>query len=388
MLIAAVLSAWVQFAADGAPHARALVTTACPALRADGARIPMRMRAPIDLDRHWDEAVCDAPLPPHAKALAVDNTPLPAVPRTVRTIVVFGDTGCRMKGGEQQNCGDLANWPFARIARSIAHVHPDVAIHVGDYYYRENNCAPGIQGCINYWGDTSMSWVADWFVPAAPIFARVPLLLSRGNHEDCKRGGAGWYRYLEPSAATACADPVPVDEGTMPYAVAFDRLRVVMLDSASDASDTPADPARTAYYQRALDAAAALGGGGEGWIVTHRPPYANANMTAVLKAKPAEFAPFTLVLAGHVHDFATANLTGFPPLIVNGEGGDDLDEAGTVGEFINGNGYAFASPAPFATKQFGFAVYTRTAQGWSISLRDADGIERRACAFAHGAVGC
>jgi hypothetical protein len=235
-----------------------------------------------------------------------------------------------------------------------------------------------------------MSWTADWFEPAAPIFASVPLVLSRGNHEDCHRGGDGWFRYLEPTEQTACPNPLTAADGSPPYAVALDRLRLVMIDSAADASDAAVDPARVAYYQSAFDAAAPLAGtGGDSrFVVTHRPPYANANMTAVIQPKPADITPFDAVLAGHVHDFVTLNLAAFPPLIVNGEGGDELDDVGATQEYVAANKYAFAKPDPFATKQFGFAVYTRTFAGWTISLRDVNGVERRSCTLAKRQVGC
>jgi hypothetical protein len=96
-------------------------------------------------------------------------------------------------------------------------------------------------------------------------------------------------------------------------------------------------------------------------------------------------------VAGHVHDFETINLTGYPPLIVNGESGDDLDDAGSTAKYVglqtNGGQpvYTIASPAPYATKQFGFAVYVRKKGGWAISLRDVDGIQRRVCSFSKGA---
>ena len=391
MIVAAVLSAWLQYAADGKPQARALVTGACPAVTYANGSVAMHQRAPLDMPHDWDEVVCEATVPWSASNLHVENVPLPVPPRIVNTVVVFGDTGCRMKGGEQQNCGDVASWPFPRIARTIASVHADVAVDVGDYYYRENNCPAEIKGCINYWGDTSMSWTADWFEPGAPLFARVPLVLTRGNHEDCRRGGAGWYRYLEPSERTACPDPLTAADGTAPYAVALDRLRIVEVDSAADASDAPADPARVAYYASAFDAATALAGAGGAntWLVTHRPPYANANMTAAIQPKPAVVAPFDAILAGHVHDFVALNLAGgLPPLVVNGEGGDELDEAGATQGFVTANGYALAKPDPFASKQFGFAVYTRAFAGWTISLRDANGIERRRCTLAQRTVSC
>jgi hypothetical protein len=382
MLFAAVLSAWIQYAFDGAPQARALVTHSCPRVSFDGGSAAMKERAPQAPEQGFDEAVCEATLPAAATGISIEGHALPSPPRAVNTIVVFGDTGCRLKGGEQQNCGDIAAWPFPKIAQSIANVHPDLAIHVGDFYYRENNCVPGVAGCVNYWGDTSMSWNADWFAPAKPLLASVPLVFVRGNHEDCRRGGPAWFRYLEPSETTACPAADAAFDGTPPYAIALNGLRLVSVDSAADPSDVPpVDPGRVAYYKMNLEAARALAAGATGsvWLLTHRPPYSSANMTAVLTQAPVDFSPFDAVLVGHVHDFVAVNLASYPPLIVNGESGDDLDEADSMQKYVSANGYSLGTQPPYATKQFGFAVYTRTQAGWTISLRDVDGIERTAC---------
>lgn len=393
MLVAAVLSAWVQYAADGKPHARALVPQTCPAVTYDGGSAPMRQRA--GTAPGFDEVVCDAPLPPGARNVAVENVHLPSPPAAPRTIVVFGDTGCRMLGDEQQNCGDIADWPFPKIAQTIAAVHPDLLVHVGDYYYRENNCLSTMTSCVNRWGDTSMSWNADWFTPAKPIFASAPLVMIRGNHEDCQRGGPAWFRYLDAAdTITACA--AGVTDGSPPWAASFAGLRIVVNDSAADPSDSKPDPARIAFYAASYKKAQALvaGATGDTWFVTHRPPYANTNQTQALLQVKWNLAPFDVVLAGHVHDFEAINLVSYRPLIVNGESGDDLDDAGSTAKYIalqKNNGvpvYAFGTPAPYGTKQFGFAVYTKAAGGWNISLRDADGIERRACALTKGAVSC
>jgi calcineurin-like phosphoesterase family protein len=390
MILAAVLSAWVQYAADGKPHARALVTQTCPSVTYDGGSTPMRQRA--GARSGFDDVVCDAPLPGGAANVTVDGTPLPSPPRAPQKIVVFGDTGCRMADQEQQNCGDIADWPFPKIAQTIAAVHPDLLVHVGDYYYRESNCLATLKYCVNRWGDTSMSWNADWFAPGKPLFASAPLVMIRGNHEDCARGGPAWFRYLDPGDSAAQCRPK-----SAPWAVAFDGLQIVVTDSAADPSDSKPDPLRIAYYTasfaKARDLAAAVSG--DRWLVTHRPPYSNTNETRALRAVPGALAPFDAVLAGHVHDFEAINLTGYPALIVNGESGDDLDDAGSAAKYIRLQTgadkkplYAFAAPAPYATKQFGFAVYTKTTPGWTISLRDADGIERRACALAKGIVSC
>jgi Calcineurin-like phosphoesterase len=394
MLFAAVLSAWVQYAADGKPHVRALAPQTCPAVVTyDGGSAPMRMRA--GTAPGFDEVVCDAPIPETAKNVRVENVRLPSPARSPQRIVVLGDTGCRMSQWEQQNCGDLADWPFPKIARAIARAHPGLLVHIGDYYYRETNCLASVNDCVNRWGDTSLSWNADWFWPAKPLFASAPLVLVRGNHEDCERGGPAWFRYLD-GANTARGCTTSGVDGTPPWAATFGSLRIVVNDSSADPSDSKPDPARIAFYQTSYGQAQHLAEGyGESWYVTHRPPYANTNETQALLQSGWKLAPFKAVLAGHVHDFEAINLTGFPPIVVNGESGDDLDDAGSTVKYIGfqtNEGkpvYALASPAPYATKQFGFAVYEKKLGGWRISLRDVDGIERRVCALASkGSVSC
>ena len=393
MIVAAVLSAWVQYAADGKPHARALVPQTCPSVTYEGGSVAMSRRAgPAG---NFDEVVCDAPLPADATNISVDGTRLPSPPRAPRTVVVFGDTGCRMKDQEQQNCGDIADWPYPKIAQTIAAAHPDLLVHVGDYYYRENNCLATWTYCKNRWGDTSMSWNADWFTPSKPLFASAPLVLIRGNHEDCQRGGPGWFRYLD-GADTVTPCRQNGTDGSPPWSVAFDGLRIVVADSAADPSDSSPDAARIAFYAATFRRAQALAAGatGDTWFVTHRPPYANTNQTRARLQLHWNFAPFDAVLAGHVHDFEAINLTGFPPLVVNGESGDDLDDAGTTAKYIGLQTnagkpvYTFGTPARYGSKQYGFAVYTKTAAGWAISLRDADGIERRTCVLTKGSVAC
>lgn len=393
MVLAAVLSAWVQYAADGKPHVRALAPQTCPAaVRYDGGSSPMRMRA--GMSPGFDEVVCDAVIPGAARHVSVENTALPSPALAPQRIVVLGDTGCRMSQWEQQNCGDGADWPFPKIARTIAKVHPDLLVHIGDYYYRETNCLASVKDCVNRWGDTSLSWNADWFWPAKPLFASAPLVLIRGNHEDCERGGPAWFRYLDGADTPAPCTAGALD-GSPPWAVSFGSLRIVVNDSSADPSDSKPDPARIAFYQTSYRKAQSLAtGAGEAWFVTHRPPYANTNETQALVQSGWKLTPFAAVLTGHVHDFEAINLSGYPPVIVNGESGDDLDDAGSTLKYIGlqtNDGkpvYAIASPAPYSTKQFGFAVYTRKYGAWSISLRDVEGIERRVCTLAHATISC
>ena len=375
MIVAAVLSAWLQYAADGKPHARAVVSdAACPAVAADGHSIPMAERA--RRAAQFADIVCDAAVPAGAKHVRVADRELPAPAHDPRTIVVLGDTGCRLSTFSAQSCDDPAAWPFPQIARAIAAVHPDLIVHVGDYLYRERPC-PLLARCADSpYGDDAPAWFADFLTPAAPLFASAPLVLVRGNHEECDRNGAGWFRYLDAHATTACT------AATEPYAAELGDLRIVVFDSAV-AEDRKTDPALTPVYKKQFATVRELAKG-PSWFVTHRPPYTNEDeRTAMGDA----LAPFDAVLAGHLHFFAAMNVDTLPPLLINGEGGTKLDP--NYAPFL---GFAVGDlrvqGTVFGSAHFGFGVYTRTAGGWMISLRDPDGTERARCTLANRAVHC
>ena len=376
MLVAAVLSAWLEYAADGKPHARAIVTGACPAVWVDGASDAMRERAGASTG--FADTVCDLPVPPSAKSVRIEGRVLPLPARDPRTIVVFGDTGCRVGRVFSQACNDAAKWPFATIARNAAAVHPDLIVHVGDYLYRENAC-PLLADCGGTaHGDDAAAWDADWFAPAAPLFAAAPLVLVRGNHEECGRNGAGWFRYLDPHPFGTCTD------ATDPYAVDLGVLRIVAYDSAT-ADDRRTAPAHVAVLHAEFDRVRELAAGArDAWFVTHRPPYINAEERAALGDA---LAPFGAVLAGHIHNFSAMNVEGHPPLLINGIGGASLDA--NYGAFLAfAMGDLHVAGDVFGAAQFGFGVYTRTGTGWTISLRDPAGTERARCGLAKRTVSC
>lgn len=375
MLIATVLAAWLQYAADGKPHARAVVSdAACPAAQIDGRSEPMTERA--GKSAAFGDVVCDAAIASVAKRIRIGERELPAPVHEPRTIVVLGDTGCRLSAAVKQSCNDPEAWQFPRIARSIAAVHPDLVIHVGDYLYREKPCGPLARCADSPYGDNAPAWYADFLSPAAPIFAAAPLILTRGNHEECKRAGVGWFRYLDPHAQTTCHDT------TEPYAADLGGLRIVDFDS-SVAEDRSAVAEHTPVYREELAGARSLVKGPT-WFVTHRPPYTNVDERT---AMGESLTPFDAVLAGHIHFFGAMNVAMLPPLLINGEGGATLDPnyAAFLGLAV---GELRVQGPVFGEARFGFGVYTRTNAGWTISLREADGAERARCTLAHRAVRC
>nr|MDP9104577.1 metallophosphoesterase [Candidatus Eremiobacteraeota bacterium] len=257
-----------------------------------------------------------------------------------------------------------------------AAVHPDLVVHVGDYLYRERRCPPLAHCADSPYGDDAAAWYADFLTPAAPLFASAPLLLVRGNHEECARNGTGWFRYFDAHATAACSDAAE------PFAVDLGDLRIVAFDSAV-AEDRKADPARTPIYAKQF-AAVRTFAKAPSWFVTHRPPYTNDDERSTMGDA---LAPFDAVLAGHLHLFAAMNVEALPPLLINGEGGAKLDPNYTA--FLGLlTGDLHVQGSVFGSAHFGFGIYTRGGDGWTISLRDPGGTERARCTLANRTVRC
>ncbi len=174
-------------------------------------------------------------------------------------------------------------------------------------------------------------------------------------------------------------------EGTAPYAADLGDLRLVVFDSAV-AEDRVPDARHAAVYRPQFARVRELARGARAaWFVTHRPPYTNEDER---DAMGDALDPFGAVLAGHIHFFAALNVAPpLPPLVINGEGGTllDPDYAKLLG-FATGDVKVVGSV--FGSAHHGFALYTRTGAGWTISLRDPDGTERTRCTLAERSVRC
>jgi predicted phosphodiesterase len=382
---------WVQFAADGSLSVRQIVDTgaACPSVEADGKSVAIAKRGAADAAFPAD--VCEASAPVATAKLSVAGKSLPVVPGQIKRIVVLGDTGCRIEGKNGQACNDPKAWPYATVARLAAARKPDLVIHVGDYYYRESACPPGVAGCANSpHGDNLPVWVAEFFDPAAPLLNTAPWLMARGNHEICRRGGKGWFRLLDPhQTPDACTDT------SAPYRVAAGGLSLAVFDGGN-ADDFKTDPARVSAYAAQM-AELLSGAPPHTWLVTHRPVWSLAQgnlpgvpMNLTEQAAIKDHVPDTLdlVVSGHLHDFTTYDFGGgHPAQLIAGTGGDTLlplADHPLVGSEIDG----VKVEKGMMLAQFGYFVMDRAANGWTGIFHGIDDKVLATCDFAGRSLDC
>lgn len=445
-----LLSVWTQYGPGGVLEARAVVDgSACPELVLDLQRSAMQRRATSD-DKFL--TVCAAPIPvgtrqaalafraykhgappigagsaaltawaeietgvaaPGANASDIewriwsdqvaakakyDLVPLPLPVADPQRILVFGDTGCRIKGKSLQDCSDPEAWPFARISTEAARLKPDLVIHVGDYLYRENACPAEFKGCTGTpFGDNWPTWDADFFAPAKPLLAAAPWVMLRGNHEDCQRAGPGFLRLLGPTLfdpAVPCADHLPQ------YTIPLAQMTLAVMDNA-DAPETSINDKSVPAYREEIAALAKEKA--PVWWLQHRPIWApitgplgipaGGNLTMMAAVDPAGIPPpVELMLAGHIHTFEAINYypaDHVPPQIVAGFGGDMLDPtpASLRGTIFQGSSGVHIQDG-LSVGGFGFLLMTRTETGWTVDVYDPHGRIERQCSFQKGRVDC
>lgn len=388
--------AWIELGPNGVQLARALSTAAtCPAITLDGASRAMRTRA-APAGPAFPVAVCETTIPGGTATAAIGGRPLHLLTGTPKRVAVIGDTGCRMASPDDfQACDDPARWPFATIAAQIAAWQPDLIIHVGDYYYREDPCPAGDAGCAgNPTGDTWPSWNADFFTPAAALLTAAPWVFVRGNHETCDRGGNGWFHCLDPRPM-----PATCQTYTDPYPVPIGDVQLLIMDSSA-ASDGSAPADQVAEYGKEFATLKQVAKP-NAWFLTHRPVWGLvqfgkdrtlATGTRALQAASGYDLPagVQLSLAGHIH---LAEVVSFPPgsrrapMFIAGNAGTELDDPLTVrmaGVDIGGVPVADGR----STSQFGYLTLESATGVWTATARDTSGAPLWACAVLSQSAGC
>lgn len=415
--------------------ARAVVPAGseCPPLhivREDGHRqsVPMTERKAPETTGAAFAALtaCTVDIPAGSVEARVGTTLIPStMPERIDSMTILGDTGCRMKGSTIQDCADVDEWPLAKIASSIAEDQPDVVVFTGDFFYREAACPEDKQDLCGGspmpipgmpFRDTAYSWAADVFVPMAPMLASAPIVVTRGNHEECARGGNGYFIYMDPRKGTEgeCAPAVgpngaltvPQDNLTPTFAADFqvtrDRtLRMVVVDSAGpeDCEPTSIVPLQRSRFERAQQ----LARGSESWLLVHRPivgwqpsddcaPDGGWIAADEAVASVGLLDPYQMILSSHIHLAQAVNIPGIPTQFVVGNGGTLLEPGdapiGSTGPTFPGVSY----PAPTSSWmaiRFGYVTATpRSGTGWKMQMRDPNGDVFATCTLGSKRMAC
>ena len=405
----------------------------CPRLqvvKSDGSRMSVAMTqraAPATTGAAFTSLTsCTADIPAGAASAHVGTATIPAaMPATVKRMAIFGDSGCRLKGSSIQDCGDPSEWPLARITNSIAKEQPDLIVFTGDFFYREAGCpdsdlakcggspAP-IKGMP--FNDSAYSWSADVFTPMSPMFPVAPIVVTRGNHEACYRGGNGYFIYMDPRKGTEgnCAPftdadgtlTVPSNDLDPTYAADIPlaggrSLRLVVVDSAYGQDCEPSNivPLQRTRYERAQQ----LAKGRESWLVVHRPitgwqPNTDCGPTGgwisadQAVASAGLLSPFEMLLSSHVHIAEAVNIEGLPPQLVIGNGGTKLEDPAGMAP-IGGPSFAgatYSAPTSFwSALRFGYVMATPApGTGWTMQMHDPTGGVFATCALKAQQIAC
>lgn len=423
----------------------------CPRLDATviGAKGQKRVSRPMQvrstgqttLNAFTPLRVCEARMPRGAVAASIAGQRIPASkPSDIDSIAVLGDSGCRLNATAVQACNDPTQWPLARISRRIAADRPDLVIYLGDFYYREGACPPtanslcgGSPAPLNGapFTDSAWGWVADVLVPMSPLLQSVPVVVVRGNHELCSRGGNGYFLLFDPAFGTA-ATCAPSADGVAPVVysptTAIDlsiegnrTLRLVNVDSANG-NDTAIDDTIPIYQRPLFQKAQRLAHrADEAWLMTHRPITALVS-SEYLPVPPGEATTWTsvtqayssygllgdydLMLSSHLHIAQAVQIPGMPGQIVLGNGGTMLDPTTgyaipAFGPLSNASGETLVPAPPLppypaiptATSlhtwvEFGYVMATPASSGWTFDMRDVGGQSFATCKVDAGEVAC
>lgn len=403
---------WVVLGPEGNALARAVTSQSggCPNIQLDGTTHAMTLRSPTPPPGFENIQVCESAIPSGTASASIDGQALAVPASSPQKIVVVGDTGCRVKGDDIQNCTGVdvdslgPAWNFGAVATSIGAVQPDLIVHVGDYHYREfGTCdARCEQSNIGY---TWASWEADFFEPARTLLPQAPWVFIRGNHEDCgtdtssARAWKGWFYLLDPRALPD--DPWTWEncqDYTDPYRVPAGPQDILVMDTSEIPDDYAAMPDSVTVARYAQEFIIIDGLAGEqtpAWLTTHRPFWAVASfldnglpkiaftdltLQAALTQSEDYGIPASvkMLIAGHVHQFEKlAFADGRPPQLVFGGGATELDPEITD---------ALLDANPSVLQELGvdkqdltfihnidFGVIEPATDGWVLTIKNADG---------------
>ena len=448
---AAVVNQWVQYGATNNALIRAIEDTpsnGCPVATLDGVAVPLAQRGTVTTpaqasQTYFQVLMCEASVSAFGHSTVVVNGVTLKMPVTnPQRILIIGDTGCRVTAAVSgtQNCNDPTQFPLQYVANYASTFKPDLIVHVGDFFYREQPCPTGFTGCAgNPVFDNWDSWNADWFSPATNLMSAAPMAITRGNHESCNRGAHGWFRLLDVHAydqtAVDCTGPytpmvaAPGAKGpltphdyTDPYVVQAGKISLLMFDS-SDSNTTAPDTTTLStdgrtipqIYTQQLQAILPSVASASVFYVSHKASYdirlakVNGNLAGGDATQQSVFNAITpgavpgqikLLVSGHDHQFQVVDFQqNYAPQLVVGNSGTLLDNnTGAQPQMFtpdttgNNAGAAYALPGITGTptvmlqatkdrSEYGFTVLDATSYGYLVNAYNLSSAKLARCAI-------
>ncbi|MGZ3726415.1 MAG: metallophosphoesterase family protein [Pseudobdellovibrio sp.] len=328
-----------------------------------------------------------------------DVVPLPFKSENLKFAVV-GDTGCRLKESNgknvYQNCADENEWPYKTVIKSLMNEKFDFMIHTGDYHYREQCSDRTI--CPRYTRSFGYNWAAWWddfYGPNQELFKKTPMLLVRGNHEDCTRAYAGWepISVFNKQFDEKCEQVEPFQW------IEIDDMVIVNFDDAGFDEKHETSKAEQArfliQFKEISERISQLKTKKEIWLVTHKPVFAflpskdksgytpaSRSLKAVLDQ--SDLLPkIDYILSGHVHtQQLVMNRDGLRQIIVANSGtalepfGKKIRTNKLISLTDNENG-------------FGYAMFERLGfRKWQVQFKNRDGKTEMECHIQDKKIKC
>ncbi|NDA46055.1 MAG: metallophosphoesterase [Alphaproteobacteria bacterium] len=385
---------WLQRAAHGLELRAITANAACPSVEIDGTELSLKERAAPGAG--FSVRSCFILIEDTAKHILLAGQEIARPKARPDTILLMGDTGCRIHFPLVQACNNEQDWPFARLAKAAATVKPDLIVHVGDFYYREQACPLADRGCKgSVFGDNWATWEKDFFEPAQNLLSQAPWVMVRGNHEECQRGGRGWSRFLDPMARASQAECLSLHD---PYRIDLGDLSLIVMDS-STAGEWRVNAHDQEFYSKQFASLAALAPEGPIWIAMHRPIWAaaaqlfgtaiggNATLAAAAPSLPARTQ---MVLSGHIHTFQILDFEeNWPTQLITGHSGDQLHR--TAPNNLGGLTLQGAKVRSGLGRSgsFGFALLRRQDKSeWELTNYDVTGQIVTSCQLAQKRFAC
>ncbi len=316
-------------------------------------------------------------------------------------IAVLGDTGCRLKETTSKNsyqkCSDTTEWPYAQVIQSIVKENFDFAIHTGDYHYREQCSDPVL--CSAYTKSIGYGWSAWWddfYGPTQALFKKAPILLVRGNHEDCNRAYSGWniLSPLNRKFTEACEEIEPYQW------IEMGDLIFINFDDSAYEDRKEMSPAEQQKHLNVLmkihERIDLVSTKKEIWFLAHKPVYA---YTADKKNR-AEIKPITpnlqnamqtagllnkvdYILSGHIHNQQLVLNKDSLAQIIVGHSGSALDP---FNEKIKNKKLISTTYTPFS---FGYALFERQGfKKWKMQFKNTAGQLEMQCLVVGKKISC